>query len=1289
MNRRSQSQADAGFTLVELMIALAIFSLLLATICATLLNVQDQTTNNLTVQQLTQSGMLALNEVATEVRDLSNSYDNSVQMSDSGDADIVSMSATNLEFLAGNEIIKNDGAGIVDENGGSYTTGCANQITISLSSSNLVQGQTTADLDERRVHMVQRRRLGHVGEGHRAAVLWFAMLSGKPGCHHFQLLGALPQRDHRGYDSGRGGRSDYRVCRYAAAELVSNLSHSTHPDRAARRRLGRPFRIKDTAVARRKTSPHCRHQRSERGMALITTVLILTLMGALAATALVAASGGATVAAQDQSYSAALGAADAGVDDLLYRLNANENTSFELADNIYTYDQQLASAPSTSCPDQRYSGASPGRVRLGHHPRRQRQRPHYAIRVRRPVEPSAGTERRCHHRGGHGDELARFRRSGAGRYLRWSGVHPDDTGGAFPQHLSQLRLLHQRREPGSSSSTTWIRTTRVARVRAGMGERNYGLEWRVHPGEPAGERLRRRPRLLPELLVRREPLPDETSEAAAAGVTVSTDPRSIHSEQSSGYTLNNICTFTKWETGDTFYGPIRTNDVFFIDGSTNFYGPVVVGTPCNMLTSADTGASKSTCPSGVLGEGSSYTPDAANGDGDGVYWVDAHNILYGSPITPNFSQAPSYASPVDLPPDNPSLETEAEADGCLYEGMTYFDFLSSGDVYVYSPGTAAAVAAGTFTLNSGCSANGDVVLSSHPVLYVEQASSTTGCLDSKGSDYTFGGLVQSNDYYTGEIAYSDSGGALSQWKYGNGTGYSPATDTRAFACNNGDAWLGGVVNGSATVGAANNVVVYQNLTYADTTYSVDTSPPSVTSDGPDVLGLEPTNDVVVYHPVDCPTWDTSPGGIDCGTANGTTANNDFSSSCPSSQATTWTYGSSATAADCQVNQIDAAILAFNGEYTAENYSFGANMGTITLFGSVSEAYRGRLAGTSTGSGYGKQYIYDPRLATLTPPSFLPPALFSWNEDTWSEVSGQVNPVTANTEAVPAAASTPTPTAPSYTVPATGLTTTTTTVPVSTTTAAPTTTTSSTTSTTTTTVPMTTTTAPTTTTTHATTTTTTTVPTTTTTAPTTTTTHATTTTTTAPTTTTTTTAPTTTTTTTTTHPTTTTTVPTTTTTVPTTTTTHATTTTTRATTTTTIAATKPSLSAQTDYCDVGGSEFYAYTNEATDTVSTTEQNPLDVGATGTPTPTLSATLTVLSSGGSGTGSYLTFSSSGANGTVGAATSNSSGATGPVKYDGEIEVSVTATNTAGTATQNYYIFTHGSSGNCSGSPDPSSP
>ena len=75
-------------------------------------------------------------------------------------------------------------------------------------------------------------------------------------------------------------------------------------------------------------------------------------------------------------------------------------------------------------------------------------------------------------------------------------------------------------------------------------------------------------------------------------------------------------------------------------------------------------------------------------------------------------------------------------------------------------------------------------------------------------------------------------------------------------------------------------------------------------------------------------------------------------------------------------------------------------GTLTLFGLVAEAHCGRLAGTSTGRDYGKRISSDPRLATLTPPGFLPPALISWSEDTWSEVSGQVNPVTASTELVP-------------------------------------------------------------------------------------------------------------------------------------------------------------------------------------------------------------------------------------------------------------------------------------------------
>jgi hypothetical protein len=976
-------------------------------------------------------------------------------------------------------------------------------------------------------------------------------------------------------------------------------------------------------VVKRRSNLHYRRKWSERGMALITTVLILTLMGALAATALVAASGGATVAAQDQSYAAALGAADAGVDDLLYWLNANENISFELADNIYNYDKQLSSAPSTACPTSDTPPLPPaacGWVTMPDDNDSARTMQYeYDIPSNHPPVPNGAAT----------------------------------TAGATGTSMLVFDVLGR---VVTSDGQTFTRSIRVVLSRSTF--LNYGYFTNVESQDPQQYDLDPNYPGWPEFgpgwgsgitawngaatqtsqpenaydaaldycqnyWFEANPSPDETSQATAAGVTISTDPRSNHTEQSNGYSLNNICTFTKWESGDTFYGPIRTNDVFFVDGSTNFYGPVVVGTPCNMLSSADPGASKSTCPTGVLGEGTAYTPGATNKDGDGVYWVDTHNILYGSPITPNFSQPPSYAPPVDLPPDNPDLQTAAEADGCLYEGMTYFDFLSNGDVYVYSPGTAAAVAAGTFTLNSGCSANGDVVLSSHPVLYVEQASSTTGCVDSKGSDYTFGGLVQSNDYYTGEIAYADSGGALSQWKYGNGSGYSPATDTRAFACDNGDAWVGGVVSGSATVGAANNIVVYQNLSYANTTYTVNSSssPPSVTSSGPDVLGLEPTNDVVVYHPVDCPSWDSSPGGIDCGAANNNSANNDFSSSCPSGQATTWTYGSSATPADCQVNVIKAAILAFNGEYTAENYSFGANMGTLTLFGSVAEAYRGRLAGTSTGSGYGKQYIYDPRLATLTPPSFLPPALFSWSEDTWSEVSGQVKAVTANTEAVPTPASTPTPTAPTYTVPPTGLTTTTT-VPATTTTTAPTTTSSTTTSTSTTT------------------TTSTTVPTTTTTtAPTTTTTHATTTTTT--------------------------------TTVPTTTTTTAPTTTTTHATAPSFPASEQTVDAE-NWCYVKGSPNLFYTWNGSAWVSTGSSS-FTVTASGVPTPTVTGTSST---------SYMTVTSGGS----GAGTATVTGTSGTSGF-GQNGYTVTFTASNGTspnATLTYTINMHNSVSGCGGAP-----
>ena len=242
--KRHEARSDAGFTLVELMIALAIFSLLLATICASLMNVQDQTTNNLTIQELTQSGMLALNEVATEIRDLSNSYDNSVQASDAGDPDILTMSSTQLKFLTGNNIINNDTAGIVDENGGTFTTGCANEMNISLSSGNLVQAQTTPTLSSGQCTWTGTPGSADTGSGYRAPLFRLAVRGGKFGGEHLQLLGTLPQRDNHSYDGSRGRGSDYRLRPRTPTELDPGRSHSAYSDRPAGGGLGRPVFVK-------------------------------------------------------------------------------------------------------------------------------------------------------------------------------------------------------------------------------------------------------------------------------------------------------------------------------------------------------------------------------------------------------------------------------------------------------------------------------------------------------------------------------------------------------------------------------------------------------------------------------------------------------------------------------------------------------------------------------------------------------------------------------------------------------------------------------------------------------------------------------------------------------------------------------------------------------------------------------------------------------------------------------------------------------------------------------------
>lgn len=74
-------------------------------------------------------------------------------------------------------------------------------------------------------------------------------------------------------------------------------------------------------------TPRLGHRHDERGVALITILIALGVLLALAVTVLEFASSSRTISRHDQSWNAALNAAEAGVDDYLFHLNENSGYS--------------------------------------------------------------------------------------------------------------------------------------------------------------------------------------------------------------------------------------------------------------------------------------------------------------------------------------------------------------------------------------------------------------------------------------------------------------------------------------------------------------------------------------------------------------------------------------------------------------------------------------------------------------------------------------------------------------------------------------------------------------------------------------------------------------------------------------------------------------------------------------------------------------------------------------------------------------------------------------------------
>lgn len=220
---------------------------------------------------------------------------------------------------------------------------------------------------------------------------------------------------------------------------------------------------------------------------------------------------------------------------------------------------------------------------------------------------------------------------------------------------------------------------------------------------------------------------------------------------------------------------------------------------------------------------------------------------------------------------------------------------------------------------------------------------TPGC--PKGSYFTIpaNGVVYVDVVPAEGTADPNSWGAAEAGKpacpaSGNPIGYPIASETGwSYPCKAGDVFIeqenGSVANALSsrlTVSANNNLYITNHLDYAGGT------------SGGAFLGLIAEQFVYVWHPVSGTSNLALPG-----------------------QGTPFTDA-----------RISAALLSVNHAIAVQNNSFGAGLGTLNITGALTQKYRGIVRrGTA---GYGKNYVYDERLAYDSPPRFLNPTISSFS-----------------------------------------------------------------------------------------------------------------------------------------------------------------------------------------------------------------------------------------------------------------------------------------------------------------------
>lgn len=316
--------------------------------------------------------------------------------------------------------------------------------------------------------------------------------------------------------------------------------------------------------------------------------------------------------------------------------------------------------------------------------------------------------------------------------------------------------------------------------------------------------------------------------------------------------------------------------------------------------------------------------------------------------------------------DLPSTVNTVEGTGCLYTGPTKITFNGNGTMTVLSPltirsnitgatATSGALITGAPSQPDKCGKVSDlrspsgatIAVPKNNMIYVQNEPAARAAGIAPDPNY-WKGSAETKTLPTACDATSTA--SSSTTSKGNGVGFpyvgSSASTSEAdptagsgvavvapYGCDRGDAFVQGTVDKAVTIAAENYLYVTGDIRYP-ANRSAST-----------VLGLIGQRAVWVWNPFNA-------------------------------------AGAPLLSAD---REIDAAILSNQGTFVVQNWTKGstAGRGTLTVAGSIAQNFRGAV-GLASGQGYDKNYVFDPSLATYTPPKFPQPTVTTYRVATQVE-----------------------------------------------------------------------------------------------------------------------------------------------------------------------------------------------------------------------------------------------------------------------------------------------------------------